>query len=78
MTFTDSIRIRQHAAVLSQPQKVFVAVVQALEANTLQGQIALKVVTSVKTLLQITGQDSNVLLSQMGPEAHPIAQSAFS
>lgn len=69
---------RQHPAVLTQPQKVFAAVVLALEAKTLQGQIAVKVVTSTKNLLQITGQDLNVLTSQLGPEAQLIARSAFS
>lgn len=69
---------RQHPAVLTQPQKVFVAVVLALEAKTLQGQIAVKVVTSTKNLLQITGQDLNALTAQLGPEAQLIARSAFS
>ncbi|ELR04749.1 hypothetical protein VC83_09190 [Pseudogymnoascus destructans] len=69
---------QQHPAVLTQPQKVFAAVVLALEAKTLQGQIAVKVVTSTKNLLQITGQDLNALTAQLGPEAQLIARSAFS
>jgi hypothetical protein len=69
---------RQHSAVLSQPQKVFAAVALAVEAKTLQGQIAAKVVTSTKNLMQITGQDVNSLLAQLGPEPHLIARSAFS
>lgn len=69
---------RQHPSVLTQPQKVFIAVVLALEAKTLQGQIAVKVVTSTKNLLQITGQDLNALTAQLTPEAQLIARSAFS
>jgi hypothetical protein len=64
--------------VLSQPQKIFVFVVQALEAETLQGQIATKVISSAKALLQVTGQDPSALLAQMSPETQQVVRAFFS
>jgi importin-5 len=64
--------------VLSQPQKIFVFVVQALEAETLQGQIATKVISSAKGLLQVTGQDPSALLAQMSLETQQVVQAFFS
>jgi len=64
--------------VLSQPQKIFVVVVQALEAETLQGQIATKVISSAKALLQVTGQDPSALLAQMSLETQQVVRAFFS
>lgn len=64
--------------MLSQPQKIFVVVVQALEAETLQGQIATKVISSAKALLQVTGQDPSALLAQMSLETQQVVRAFFS
>jgi hypothetical protein len=68
----------QNPAVLSQPQKVFLFVVQALEAETLQGQIANRVVASTRNLLQATGQDLAALLGQLESGLQQTVQAYFS
>ena len=69
---------RQHPAVLSQPDKVFVFIAQALEAETLQGQIATRVIQAAKLLLGITGRDPVQLMSQLSPETQQTVRAYFS
>lgn len=69
---------RRHPAVLSQPEKVFVFIAQALEAETLQGQIATRVVAGAKLLLTITGRDPAQLMSQLSPETQQTIRVYFS
>jgi importin-5 len=69
---------RQHPAVLSQPDKVFVFIAQALEAETLQGQIATRVIQAAKLLLGITGRDPAQLMSQLSPETQQTVRAYFS
>ncbi len=64
--------------MLSQPAKVFVFVAQALEAETLQGQIATRVVTATKALLGLTGVDPAPLMGQLTPEAQHTVRAYFS
>lgn len=77
MHFTNSLSFRQHPAVLSQPEKVFLFIAQALEAETLQGQIATRVVAAAKMLLGGTGRDPAQLLSQLNPETQQTVRAYF-
>jgi hypothetical protein len=69
---------RQHPAVVAQTDKVFIFVAQALEAETLQGQIATRVVAAAKLLLQMSGRDPAQLMSQLSPETQRTVQAYFS
>jgi hypothetical protein len=64
--------------VFSQPGKVFTFVVQALEAETLLGQTATKVVASVKALIQATNTNLSQVASTLSPEQQRTAQAYFS
>jgi importin-5 len=64
--------------VLSQPDKVFVFIAQALEAETLQGQIASRVVAAAKLLLGMTGRDPTQLMLQLNPETQQTVRTFFS
>ncbi len=56
--------------VMTQAAKVFVYVAQALEAETLTGQTAIRVVAATKLLLEATGTNGDQLLQQhFTPEA---------
>lgn len=54
---------------MTQPQKIFVYVAQALEVNALSEQVALRVVSAVKMLLTASNTDPTPLLSQFSAEA---------
>lgn len=69
---------RQHPAVISQPDKIFVFIAQALEAETLQGQIATTVVEAAKMLLSVTGRDPGQLMSQLNPDTQKTIRAYFS
>ena len=60
---------RQHPAVVNQASKLFVFVAQALEAETLQGQTANRVVSSIKSLLTAASVDPMPLLQQFSQES---------
>jgi hypothetical protein len=57
---------------------VFNYVVQALEAETLQGQTANRVVASVKALIQATSTDLGQAAATLTPEQQRTAQAYFS
>jgi hypothetical protein len=63
--------------VISQAPKMFTHIVQALEAETLQGQTLERVVTSAKQLLTIAGVDANQLLASMPPETQQTVRAYF-
>ncbi|KAA8622517.1 KAP95 Karyopherin importin beta [Pyrenophora tritici-repentis] len=69
---------QQNQTVFSQPAKVFNYVVQALEAETLQGQTANRVVISVKALIQATSTDLSQAAATLTPEQQRTAQVYFS
>ncbi len=69
---------RQNPAVLSQAAKVFVFIAQALEAETLQGQTATRIVAAAKALLQVSGLNPAQLLQQLPPETQQTVQAYFS
>ncbi|KAF2751651.1 ARM repeat-containing protein [Sporormia fimetaria CBS 119925] len=68
---------QQHPAVTGQAVRVFQYVVQALEAETLQGQTATRVVASVKNLIQATGIDVTQVVAGMTNEQRQIVQAYF-
>lgn len=68
---------RQNQAVLAQPARCFVFVAQALEAETLQGNIAQQIVNAARKLVQMAGLDANQLLASLPPETQPIVRAYF-
>lgn len=68
---------QQNPAVVSQAGKVFVFIVQALEAETLQGQTATRIVTSAKQLLGMASLDPAQLLQQLSPETQQTVRAYF-
>jgi hypothetical protein len=72
-----SLLPRQHPAVVNQAGKVFVFIAQALEAETLVGQTANRVVQVTKGLLQSTSVDPSPLLQQFSPQAQQTIMGFF-
>ncbi|KAH8887044.1 ARM repeat-containing protein [Thozetella sp. PMI_491] len=68
---------KQHPAITSQPQKVFVYVAQALESEALAGQTSSRVIQATKNLLQATNTDAGPLLQQFSPEAQHTIRAFF-
>lgn len=54
---------------MNEASKVFVFIAQALEAETLQGQTAGRVVAATKALLTTANVDPMPLLQQFSPDA---------
>ena len=69
---------RQNPAVLNQAGKAFQYVAQALEAETLQGQTAIRVVASVKGLAQATNLNLGQVAAGLTPGQQQIVQAYFS
>ncbi|EHK99714.1 putative Importin subunit beta-3 [Glarea lozoyensis 74030] len=69
---------QQNPAVMSQGAKVFMFIVQALEAETLTGNTASRVIAATKMLLSNVGLNPAHLLSQMPPETQQIVRQYFS
>jgi importin-5 len=63
--------------VLSQAAKCFTFVIKALEADTLQGQTATRIVAAAKNLCQLAGLDGNQLLLGMSPETQQTVRAFF-
>ncbi|KUJ10726.1 ARM repeat-containing protein [Mollisia scopiformis] len=68
---------QQNPAVVSQAGKVFIFIAQALEAETLQGQTATRIVAAGKALLQGAGLDPAALLQQLSPETQQTVRAYF-
>lgn len=68
MTVYSHIQPRQNPAVLSSPDKVFMYILQALEAETLQGATATKVVASAKQLVAATGINADQIFGSLNPD----------
>lgn len=68
---------RQNPAVTSQAGKVFTLIVQALEAEALQGQISTRIVASAKQLLLGAGLDPAQILQQLSPETQQTVRAYF-
>lgn len=63
--------------MVSQAGKVFVFIAQALEAETLQGQTATRIVAAGKALLQGAGLDPAAILQQLSPETQQTVRAYF-
>lgn len=57
--------------------KAFVAIALALEAETIQGQTAVRAAESAKHLVQAAGIDAGRLLSTLSPETQQTVQAYF-
>lgn len=75
-TSTDN-RTRQNPAVMQQAAKCFNFIAQALEAETLQGATATRIVGAAKTLVQTAGLDANQLFANMAPETQQTVRAFF-
>ena len=63
--------------MVTQANKVFVFIAQALEAETLQGQTATRIVESAKLLMGTAGLDPGQLLQQLSPETQQTVRAYF-
>lgn len=68
---------RQNPAVLSNAEKVFGYIVQALDAETLQGNTANKVVEAAKKLVAATGINADQVLASVNPDNQVAVRSYF-
>lgn len=71
------ILYRQNPAVLAKAGECFTYVAQALEAETLVGQTAMRIVNATKTLVQTAGLDANNLLASLAPETQQTVRTFF-
>ncbi|KAF2641308.1 ARM repeat-containing protein [Massarina eburnea CBS 473.64] len=69
---------QQNPAVFGNPGKCFVAVVEALEAETLQGKTATIVVHAIKALVQATNTNLAQVAGSLTPEQQRTVQVYFS
>lgn len=70
--------IDQHnPAVIAAASPVFLSIVEALEAETLQGVTAQRVVAAAKSLVQMAGIDANGVLASLSPETQQNVRSYF-
>ncbi|PBP19199.1 ARM repeat-containing protein [Diplocarpon rosae] len=68
---------QQNPAVVTQAGKIFISIAQALEAETLQGQNATRIVAAGKMLLQTAGLDPAQILLQLSPETQQTVRAFF-
>ncbi|KAI9685217.1 MAG: hypothetical protein M1820_010831 [Bogoriella megaspora] len=76
-SFLAQLIDQQNPAVLSKGAKCFNDICLALDAETLQGQTAQRIIQSAKNLVQIAQLDANALLSQLPPEAQGTVRAMF-
>ncbi len=72
-----TLSYRQNPSVAPKAQLIFQHIVQALEAETIQGQTAAKVATSAKQLVSQTGLDAEAVLQTLSPEGQQAVRSFF-
>lgn len=68
---------RQNPAVMSAADKVFGFIVQALEAETIQGQTAGRVANAAKALVAATGLNADQILTGVSPDNQAAVRSYF-
>lgn len=68
---------RQNPTVLQKASQCFTYIAQALEAETLQGQMAQRIIGAGKKLIQISGLDAQGLLNQLPPETQTTVRALF-
>ncbi|OJJ47503.1 hypothetical protein ASPZODRAFT_150998 [Penicilliopsis zonata CBS 506.65] len=76
-SFIAQLIDQQNPAVISNAVKVFGYIVQALEAETLQGQTAVRVANSAKQLVAATGINADQILAGVNPDNQAAIRSYF-
>ncbi|KAI9666712.1 MAG: hypothetical protein M1821_004648 [Bathelium mastoideum] len=76
-SFLATLIEQQNPAVLAKGAKCFTDICLALDAETLQGQTASRIVQAGKNLVQIAQLDANALLSQLPQEAQATVRAMF-
>ncbi|EIT73173.1 armadillo-type protein [Aspergillus flavus] len=76
-SFLAQLIDQQNPTVLSNADKVFGYIVQALEAETLQGQTAARVANSAKQLVATTGLNADQILAGVNPDNQAAVRSYF-
>ncbi|KAL2828730.1 armadillo-type protein [Aspergillus cavernicola] len=76
-SFLAQLIDQQNPIVMSNADKVFGHIVQALEAETLQGQTAGRVANSAKKLVQATGLNADQILAGVSPDNQAAVRSYF-
>ena len=67
----------QNPAVMSKAAQCFTFIAQALEAETLQGQMAQRIVGAGRKLIATAGLDANQLLGNLPPETQQTVRAFF-
>jgi importin-5 len=68
---------RQNPSIAPKATPIFQYIVQALEAETIQGQTAAKVAASAKQLVAQTGLNAEQVLQSLSPEGQQAVRSYF-
>ena len=68
---------RQNPAVASKAVQAFQHIIQALEAETIQGQTADRLATAAKQLVAQTGINAEQALQSLSPEGQNAVRSYF-
>ncbi|KAJ5894586.1 Importin subunit beta-3 [Penicillium taxi] len=76
-SFISQLIDQQNPAVFSKADRVFGFIVQALDAATLQGQTAARVVESAKRLVAATGLNAEQILAGVNPDNQERVQKFF-
>ncbi|KAK5282259.1 importin subunit beta-3, partial [Cryomyces antarcticus] len=76
-SFLAQLIDQQNPAVMSQAAKAFTFIAQALEAETLQGQTATRIVGAAKHLVTAAGLNANQLLATLPPETQHTVRAFF-
>ena len=63
--------------MLSKAPQCFTYIAQALEAETLQGNMAQRIVGAARKLVQMAGLDANQLLATLPPETQQTVRAFF-
>lgn len=69
--------LRQNPAVMQKAAQCFTYIAQALEAETLQGQMAQRIVEAGKKLIATAGLDANQVLTSLPPETQQTVRAFF-
>jgi len=68
---------RSNPAVLAKGAQCFTYIAQALEAETLQGNMAQRIVAAARKLVQTAGLDANQLLNTLPPDTQATVRAFF-
>ncbi|KAG9777003.1 ARM repeat-containing protein, partial [Aureobasidium melanogenum] len=77
-SFVAQLIDQQNPAVFAKAQQVFHHIALALEAETIQGQTAKKVVESAKQMVAQTGINADQILQSLSPDGQATVRSYFS